>query len=601
MNRLLLIACCAVIGTCQLVESRGQSAAPDRFLAVWADGSRSTGYDIVDWSWVDKQPRLNQQPLFDLGHRVRWLRDTTLEAPLPPPACVEFVGGDCLPGKLVGMHPGTAFPALPLPAHLLVEPAVAMDRPRSTPRPFLKIRPESVERVIWQRLPRDRIQPSTAFCRDGRAIEYRSLRWNESSVRLLTEQGAVSLALDELAELHLPRLDAWETLFEQRSTLSPTGTSTLLAVATVGGLRATTSLERFEARSEGRESDPGNWIHAIQPSWSLETLFIPHRQIRQRWVFALHEAPLTAIPPRRTSSRTLLATGWKQPRRDLNVQGGSLISGGEEHGWGWGVHAHQELEFDLPPAARTFRTRFGLDRVVGGGGCVRALVYNGSLQTEPLFESQLLIGSDTLVDTGRMALVPAVAERSRLVLVADAVERQTPAGADPLDVRDVCNWIEPLVELNPQEAYQEITGRWASSVEPWRPWEVVEPYLETWRLVHVKYPLEFRAVVQADRTLTWRRRLRIEPQRDVLALRLTHPDRKLAVSQWVVTVDGQEVGTGPIDVVADLASAPAPRLVSLAAFHGREVLVELQVRCAAAGSTFDFRGADLTESNPGGK
>ena len=102
--------------------AHAQSPAALRYLAEWCDGSRSSAAEIADWSWVDKQPRMSDRPLYDPGNRIRWLRDTTLEAPLPSPAVIEFIGGDLLPGKVVGYRSSVRLPDSPVPSHLLVEP-----------------------------------------------------------------------------------------------------------------------------------------------------------------------------------------------------------------------------------------------------------------------------------------------------------------------------------------------------------------------------------------------------------------------------------------------------------------------------------------------
>ena len=86
-------------------------------------------------------------------------------------------------------------------------------------------------------------------------------------------------------------------LVSQRVCLSPTAASLLMTIESIHGLKATASLERFEARSIGKEGEPNNWLHAFQPSWSLDGLYVYHRQIRHRQFFAVHEVPLTAITP----------------------------------------------------------------------------------------------------------------------------------------------------------------------------------------------------------------------------------------------------------------------------------------------------------------
>ncbi len=124
MNR-WLIFCFALLALATGFSSAGaQPPAQQRFLAEWCDGTRTSAAEITDWSWVDKQPRLGERPLYDLGNRARWVRDVTLEPPPPASTVIEFVGGDQLPGKVVAHRAAKVLPELPVPAHLEVEPTV---------------------------------------------------------------------------------------------------------------------------------------------------------------------------------------------------------------------------------------------------------------------------------------------------------------------------------------------------------------------------------------------------------------------------------------------------------------------------------------------
>jgi len=72
-----------------------------------------------------------------------------------------------------------------------------------------------------------------------------------------------------------------------------------------------------------------------------------------------------------------------------------------------------------------------------------------------------LIGSGQVVDTGMRGLAGPKQGQHRLVLVADAAERDHPPTADPLDVRDILDWLEPTLLLDPAGLKQEIVARGA--------------------------------------------------------------------------------------------------------------------------------------------
>src|SRR5690606_19845196 len=166
------------------------------------------------------------------------------------------------------------------------------------------------------------------------------------------------------------------------------------------------------------------------------------------------ELPRSAWEPAEVSQRHELGGGWTW-QRDRNVQGGPLRSAGENHGWGLGTHAQCSLTFELPPLARRFRGRVALDELAGSGGCARARIYLNSQETSPVFSSDTLIGSHDVVEIAAIDLplpskpAPAASgeragrPRVTMTLVSDAVYEDRPKGADPFDIRDLVDWLEP--------------------------------------------------------------------------------------------------------------------------------------------------------------
>ncbi len=593
MNR-WLIFCFAGLALATGFSSAGaQPPAQQRFLAEWCDGTRTSAAEITDWSWVDKQPRLGERPLYDLGNRARWVRDVTIEPPPPASTVIEFVGGDQLPGKVVAHRAAKVLPELPVPAHLEVEPTVSFDRPSAPSRSHLRVTTEWIRRIIWERRAQDRYTPSTVFCRDGRQLHFRSLRWQEASVRLLLDDGQTQLLFEEIAELHMPPIDPWEALFAQRAILTPTAASLFMTVDSAHGLRATTSLERFEARSIGREADSKNWIHLVHPAWSLDGLYLYHHQIRQRTFFGSHEVPLTAIPPTRSVHRAALTSAWKHARWENGIHGGQLTAGDDPFGWGIGVHAHHELEFDLPRlSARSARVLHWMHQPAV------ADVYGRSCTTvRPTPSRCLKVGRSLAAapspTTGRMALAPTIQDHARLVLVADAMFDDAPPGADPLDVRDAFNWLEPMVELNPDEAFQALTTRWPRAMPALNGWQTPAPHLDGWEIEHALYVNAVSPIIRVEgNTWSLKRKLSITEQAPRMVFRVTHPDRRINPGRVRVLVGGEKLLEKQIDVSNDPGQKD-PLSVSLEAYVGREIEVELQFETPTPGATLDWRGAVL--------
>ena len=236
------------------------------------------------------------------------------------------------------------------------------------------------------------------------------------------------MLFDEIAELHLPAADVWKAYYDEVAALSPDLKTRLFQIETTTGLIATASPLRFAVAPFSNRANADFWHHVIQPAWSLDAFAVLHRDVRMRRYFLPHEVPLSRITSRIAPSGGMAVWGtatWHL-QVNRNVHGGRLRSGGNLFGWGVGVHGRSSLEFPLPPAARVFRTRLGLDRRVGRGGCVKGIVQLKTLaktaaaetaQLKLLFQTRPLVGSKTVADTGNVTLpaLPAGARRSLIL------------------------------------------------------------------------------------------------------------------------------------------------------------------------------------------
>ncbi len=359
---------CAAVSAVLLVASPGRSRGDDgRYTGEFSNGKRIENAQLTDWG-NDNFPRLNGQALFDQASPIRWLRRDTTEQSTIPQAFIEMVGGDVLPGRVMGLGPTATLPEGEIGANLLVEPAIPLNAPDASPRSVVRVLTRWLRRVVWQRRSIDPYQPGTLFLRDGRQLAFKAVRFENRGVSVLTDTDRRVVPYNELAELDLPRIDGWEAYFEQLALLTPDCGLRLMRVETLDGLRATTSSERFRPTFFGDAANPDHWYHALQPAWSLDPLFVRHRTVNMRWFYGPHELPLSLVEASQVNLRSALAVGWR-PQRDRNVQGGPLDSGGKQYGWGLGMQAYTEMSFPLPACAEAFQSLVGLDRVVGTGGC----------------------------------------------------------------------------------------------------------------------------------------------------------------------------------------------------------------------------------------
>jgi S1-C subfamily serine protease len=464
-----------LLGALLILAVAAATAAADtslRYEARFTDGSRVEGGTLAEWHSGGSSPKLEGRELLNPGNRFRWLRDRRLRLGSAPEAFVEMIGGDRLPGIAVEYRSGTSdYDAAP--DRFLVQPAVEVGRkPASPGDTVVGVRARFVRRLVWRRRDIDRYEPGRAFFRDGRTVAFRTARFSGRRVMLLAEEGPKTADYEELAELHLPEADPWNAYFDELSLLSPDGDSPLLQLETSEGLIATASLSRFLAETSGNPRDPERWLHAVQPAWCEDLLWISGATIAMRRLHAPHEVPLSRIAPAVSRRRGVLGGGGRHVQRDRNVEGGTIVHAGNEYGWGFGLHASCELHFPLPAVARSFRSRVGLDELAGAGGCVRAAVYVNARDAAPRFQSDFLVGARATADTGTIALAGPDQDERTLILHVDAAHSGRPSGADPLDIRDLADWLEPQLELDRDRLKEEIARRHAQPLPALAEWEL---------------------------------------------------------------------------------------------------------------------------------
>jgi hypothetical protein len=587
-----------VAGTAQLFAAAAVSGQELRFTGALADGTLISAQPLHSWHEPNAQPRLENAPLFDPQRPMRWLRADWADAVAVPRAGVELIGGDRLPGRVVGFGDGTGSHVDRWPAHLVVRPEYSVDRPGLPPRETVRVAVGALRRVIWQRRRVDDYQPRTVFLLDGSQVTFERLRWSSGAVTLLQAEGPRRIAWGEIAEVHLADRNPWEAYVDSLAVLCPGLTGRLMQVETTWGLVATTSLERFQPQSTSGQ--PHDWFHVVQPAWSLDPLWLRHPQIVWRRFFAPHEVPLSLIEPRRATHRAALSGGrrWQLHRSAL---GQPLRNAGRAYGWGFGVQAHSELEFPLSPLIQSFRCRFGLDEGAGRGGCARGAVYLGPATGTPLAQTKVLVGSGEAVELA-VAPWPAAAQPGAgLVLVADMADPQRPAGADPLDIRDLVDWLEPIVELDVERLRAAVAARAPAQLAAWQGWELNVPqgsrstFASRWDS-RLPEDTRFRPEIAAQGgPIAIRRRIKLLPDHQFLVLSVDRQPQS-SPSRLELRIDGRP--TAELNVPERHTGArPTPWLVPLRAFHGREATLEVAHFPGGDNSFLDWRGVALSASD----
>ena len=551
------------------------------------NGQRISGDKLADWHNKDALPRLDNQPLLDAGNPLKWLRDRAVPLAYAPDAFVETHTGDVLPGTVASARSGQELPFDPLPPHLIVEPAVILLPPGKPAATTIRVVTSALKRVVWQRQSR-RFQESRVFLRDGRALAYRAIRFSDGAVMILTADGSQRLSWSELAEIHFPRAETWPAYFDELAGSCPSATSRLMQVETAGGLVATSSLDRFTQRFEGNPQDADRWIHGIQPAWSLDILWVPCREIAMRRLFGAHQVPLSRLAPSRALALSLLAGTGRPPQANRNVYSGPLQSAQHEFGWGVGVQARSELAYELPAGVKSLRGSVAIDRASGNGGCVRARVFVNEAKGQPLWESPVLVGSERVADLGTIALAGPAAQQKELVLQVDPGHDSRPAGADPFDIRDATNWLDPVLELDPAAVQIELDNRLAQRLPAWREAMVrpeagagdSSPQIAYFRNEHLPAPGHFQALAgHPTRGLVISRSFTLRPQDQWLVISAVRPPDKPKSPKLEVRIGNEPVAEYDPPAAASDPSDVRPLAIALAPYQLKEkTVIDVEVR-----------------------
>jgi hypothetical protein len=415
---------------------------------------------LDDRQWMGVEPSL------------RWIIDR--HAPLSPrlESWIETWSGDRLPGEVLQYLDGQSdVPAQP--ASLVMQSATPARPPRQQERAVVRLQVRCVRRIVWANHGHP-YQPGTARLRDGRLVRFRALRWGSDSITVLTDAGRRDLSFQELAELNLPVQSAWEAIEDESALLSPNQNGLLLQLESSSGAVITTAWQRQRVMRPQDPTKADRWLLGVQPAWSLDVLWLEGERIAVRRFYGPDELPLSRLAPNHVVQRSPLAGQGRPWQRDRNVDGGWLASGPGRFGWGFGVHAENQMHFELPPRARAISLHVGLDTLAGDRGCALARVSLRGSNTRTLYESPLLIGSQQVHASGPLPLGDPT-DRT-LVLHAGAAHRERPAGADPLDICDSVDWLDPLVELAPIDPTASVwLGRVANHIHACRQWQWIMP------------------------------------------------------------------------------------------------------------------------------
>lgn len=548
-------------------------AAPARYVAGTAEGDRHEGNQLQGWGLGDASLSLDGKPLLSDSPPVSWILDRQAPPPTVPTSYVEFHGGDRLPGEVHSYHSRGQGPP-----HYLVGTSSTMSAAE------VRVVARFARRLVWRRLRQDRYRPNYVFLRDGRGLQYRSLRLGAEGVELLLADSQAAFSFDEIAELHLPAWDAWEAYLANAAILC-SGTQTRLhQLETPAGHRVTCSAERRETTAT-REDDADTWRHTVQPAWSLDPLVIQQSQVRTHRFWILHQVPLTWFDPHSSVSNY-----WPW-RRNLTSQAMPLTSPAGSFGWGFGVGGRSELHFLLPRVAKGFDSFAALD--------LAPLPSLTRVEVEPegTGDSHKISADQPLVRHRLQWPDEELPSRRELVMKAEP-------GA--LNVGKSLHWGDPLLRFDVAELEQLIADRVPTSVHAWAGWNLVTP-ANALRRANVQIgELErggsFRWSVSAGRAgMTLRRTASLSPTDRWLVVDAVRGQPGESPSHLEVYANGESLGRQPLSSVPEAAFvARRPCVFSLNSL-ARDESVRFELR-QGGGDSDDvlWQSIYFTEHHPAG-
>ena len=575
--------------------------AAERYVAMFADGNRVEEAEVREWNEPAAQAKIGGRLLFDPTIPVRWIIDRQQSTSSQPAMFVEFEGGDRLAGEVVAYRDGRENPYEIRPAHLIVRPISEVQPPDVTRTAELRVTTDWVRRIVWERVATEEYRPGTVWLRTGVSLAFRSLRWNAQGITLLSADGVKEYSLTELGEIHFPKINPWTAYYEQLAALTPQMKSRLIQLNTTEGSRLTTSTDRFQSRHHGDKNRPEQWYQLIQPAWCLDSIWLRYRTIR-RWRFFLpHEIPLSNVMPVQAAHQAIFGQGWEY-QQDQNVRRGPLQSSDKEFGWGFGVQGTSELIFEYPETARAVRTRFGLDRIVESGGCVDVEILVG--EGQPVLKQTNLIGSAFVGEIGWQNLPAGKSDQRRISFRTGMAHQGRPTGADPFDVRDVINWYEPELQLDPVALESEVAARRSGRLHGLTGWSLSPDDVAAMRTSNVtdnmdaRDPLFRTTARSSDLFYTLSRKVKIGDHDRWLALIASRFAENTSPTMVQIRFDGRVFGEFDIPIRQSMTD-PEPILVPVHDFQGKTITVEVVVYPTDEKSWVDWRGFSVGPDRPG--
>lgn len=556
------------------------------FRAAWSNGERTI--ERLGVSQDSGEPfEFASKSMAPAARSLRWLRSTRLVSKGPARSGIQFFGDDFLPGVVAGLSSQSGAGLSGSETFLVVaaDQSVATSSSKG-----VAVRSSWIKKIIWRPRERDDYQPGHAFFPDGRNIEFRALHWTPAGVRLLQNDKIENIAFVELSELHLPDQDPWQTQLRSLACLTPECRGRLFQIESATGGRITASSSHI------RRWDDASWI--MQPAWASDGITVTLGDLQRVTCYDPHEFPLTRLQPMQVTPHGYVLDDRGQiASRDAAVFDTLSRSGGKDYAWSLSLRAPLNIDFLLPSAARRVEALVGIDERAGDGGCARGhlqlLAADRAIARSS--EGPVLQGSRS--PPARVSLdVPTGAKQgARVRLVADSQAAKRPTGADPLEIRDFIDWLEPLVVLDKVQLAREVRQAWPAALGPLADWSLDGDWQpgSQWRPGGRPRPGFRQEITLGAEPFRISRELNPANEHHHLSIYVSRIAGRSSPIDMRLSIEGHEVARREVPIDEQL-DEPARIIVDLSAYIGRTVRLEISFRRRGESAAFELLGAALS-------
>jgi hypothetical protein len=220
-----------------------------------------------------------------------------------------------------------------------------------------------------------------------------------------------------------------------------------------------------------------------------------------------------------------------------------------------------------------------------------------------LFTSPSIVGSGQVIDTGPISLAADTGPRT-LVLQVREHHDDRPTGADPFDIRDAADWIEPVLNVALADVTPPLAGRLARQLAAWQSWQLVSETSDlAWSTVYDQLSSglpSYRLAVSANqKPLVLERELTLQADQRWLVVHATCGQKADAPPRIRVLADGNLLAAFDVPLLDRDHPSARPQAIALSdVAPDKPVRLRVEQLPNAAGTAVLWHSLAVTERRP---